>query len=70
MLTFLLLACSEQDINLIDEKAYADGPLITVDPKYLDYGLVGEPTVQTFTVTSIGNEELEVSEIFRSFGLI
>ena len=63
MLGLLFFACSEQDINLIDEKAYADGPLIAVDPKMLDYGLVAEPTTQTFTVTSIGNEDLEVSEI-------
>lgn len=65
LIPLIALSCSEQKFTAIDGADGVRGPAIQVDPAFLGFGLLseGEESVKTFTVSSIGEEALEVESI-------
>lgn len=69
LLTFTALlvatACSDQEIHAINDASGTGGPQIQVSPELLEFGevLAGEVVVRTFTITSVGDSDLEVEDI-------
>lgn len=62
----LLLGCMEQGFSKTDGSKDAYGPAIEVTPTFLDFGAFGsddEMVVRTFTVQSVGGEDLHVEGI-------
>ena len=62
----LFAGCSENGINILDDKYDGSGAAIEVDPSYIDFGLLGDgddPVVQTFTIKSVGWADLDVTGI-------
>ena len=65
LIPLFALSCSEQKFTAIDGADGVRGPAIQADPAFLGFGLLGEDeeSVKTFTVSSIGEEALEVESI-------
>ncbi len=65
-LLLLLAACNEQGFKSTTEGDDAYGPEIEVTPTLLDFGTFGESDdamVRTFTVESVGSEDLHVDSV-------
>ncbi len=63
---FLLVSCaSEQGFSSASDGSGVGGPQIFVDPEFLDFGQAGQDdtVVRSFTVTNVGEGDLEVSGI-------
>ena len=60
-----LTACSENSISKIDDNQGNTGPMIEVEPQFIQYGQLaaGEQEVNVFTINSVGGEDLEISSI-------
>lgn len=58
-------ACSENTISKIDDNQGNTGPMIEVEPQFLQFGelAAGEQEVQVFTINSVGGSDLEISSI-------
>ena len=65
LIPLIALSCSEQKFHTIDGADGVRGPAIQVDPAFLGFGLLGEDeeSVKTFTVSSVGEEALELESI-------
>lgn len=62
----LLTGCTENSLSSIDKGNDGEGPAIEVDPSFLSFGSLGYgagPTVQSFTVRSVGATDLEISSM-------
>ena len=66
-LALLALGCTEQKFHEIDENYNGNAGAIEVTPLSLSFGSVSasdvEGSIQTFTVSSIGANDIEVSAI-------
>ena len=61
-----LFGCSEADLKALEDPNGDNGARIEVTPLALDFGTLGEnddPTVRTFTVTSVGSNDVTVESI-------
>ncbi|MCB9743607.1 MAG: choice-of-anchor D domain-containing protein [Alphaproteobacteria bacterium] len=60
-----LTACSENSLNKIEDNGDFVGPKIDVDPQFIQFGELAaeEQEVQSFTITSVGDVDLEVEGI-------
>ena len=61
----IALSCSEQKFHELDGTDGVRGPAIQVDPNYLDFGRLGEgeESIKTFTISSVGEEFLEIDTL-------
>ena len=61
----MALSCSDQEFSTIDGNSGVNGPEILVDPTYIDFGEArqDDALVRSFTVTNVGEDDLEVSSI-------
>lgn len=60
----LAAGCLEQGFSNVDGAGNGDGPRIEVSPNFIDFGMLGaddEPVLESFTVKSVGQTDLEVS---------
>ena len=65
LIPLIALSCSEQKFTPIDGADGVRGPAIQVDPAFLGFGLLSadEESVKTFTISSVGEEALEIESI-------
>ena len=70
ILTGLLISCSDYELSGIPRDEVGLDPIIEVDPEVIDFGIVssGETMDETFTVTNVGDADLELGEITLSSG--
>lgn len=62
----MALGCTESSLHSIDGNKGGDGPQIEVTPTSLDFGTLAEgdeAEVRSFTIRSVGNEDLTVDHI-------
>jgi hypothetical protein len=65
LIPLLALSCSEQKFHTIDDVDGAGSPAIQVDPGFLNFGMLGEgeESIKTFTISSVGEEFLEIETL-------
>ncbi len=64
--TLALVGCSEADLKQLDDPNADNGARIEVTPLALDFGTLGDnddPSIRTFTVTSVGSNDVTVETI-------
>ncbi len=64
-LSFLAVACSDQNFSKVDGSDGVRGPAIQVDPNFLEFGSLreGEEEIKTFMISSVGEESLQIENI-------
>ena len=65
LISLIAISCSEQKFHTLDGTDGVRGPAIQVDPNYLDFGRLGEgeESIKTFTISSVGEEFLEIETL-------
>jgi len=65
LIPLIAISCSEQKFHTLEGTDGAGGPAIQVDPTFLEFGMLGEgeESIKTFTISSVGEEFLEISTL-------